>query len=166
MNREISFRIFDKCHNKMITSAFDLEGFNIFISPFTGNLEFFERPKNIYRHQDADSIALVHWIKPIRIRENSGDLVLMQFTGLLDKNGVKIFEGDIVISDGYPWFDTDKPNYRDTVEWCFAGFHTVHHCVNKSKQGISDGINTTLEDGAEWEVIGNIFESPELLEEK
>lgn len=91
---------------------------------------------------------------------------LMQYTGLKDKNGVEIYEGDVVVRNGYPWFDADKPNYRDTIEWIFAGFHTVHNCVNPEKCGISDGINEPLEDGHGWEVIGNIYENPELLGEQ
>ena len=93
-----------------------------------------------------------------------------QFTGLPDKNGNKIFRGDIVIKDCYPWFDDDKPNYRGTVEWIYSEWQVVAHCVNPKKQGISDGINEGLneigfEDGeiTDWEKIGNVYDNPELL---
>lgn len=95
-----------------------------------------------------------------------------QYTGLCDKNGKKIYEGDIVVIPGqYIWFDDGKPNYRGTVEWIYSQWQVVAHCVNKDKRGMSDGINEGLNDigydeGDEscWEVIGNIYDNPELLE--
>lgn len=95
---------------------------------------------------------------------------LMQFTGLCDRNGKEIYEGDIVVQDGYMWFDDGTPNYRGTVEWIYSQWQVAAHCVNPDKRGISDGINEGLNDGgfdegknAEWEIIGNIHEHPHLL---
>lgn len=93
-----------------------------------------------------------------------------QFTGLLDKNGKEIYEGDIVVKDGYIWFDNCEPNYRGTVEWIFSQWQVVAHCVNKDKRGISDGINEGINDdgvddgeNTRWIVLGNVHENPELI---
>jgi len=95
---------------------------------------------------------------------------LSQFTGLHDKNGKEIYEGDIVVQDCYLWFDDGGPNYRGTVEWIFSAWQVVAHCINPQKRGISDGANEHLSDEGEdegsrsaWEVIGNIYENPDLL---
>src|SRR5690606_5948350 len=48
-----------------------------------------------------------------------------QFIGLLDKNGNRVFEGDIFTADEYPFVDEGKPNYYGVVEWIFAGFQYV-----------------------------------------
>lgn len=66
-----------------------------------------------------------------------------QFTGLTDKNGKKIFEGDIIEWDELEWGD----KHRELVEWNYNLF-----AIRK-------------DDWGEWcEVIGNIHDDPELLE--
>lgn len=66
----------------------------------------------------------------------------LQFTGRIDREGKEIYDGDIV-SDGY-----HEKYGRYVVAW-----------DNKSC-----GWNFVSVDGAELKVIGNIYESPELLE--
>lgn len=95
-----------------------------------------------------------------------------QFTGLVDKNGVKMFEGDIMRSDEYPYsFDDEKDNYY--AEVCYFDncpqFGTVTHKNPLSKvRGISDGVGEGFEDneqGEIFEVIGNIHDNPNLIAE-
>lgn len=76
-----------------------------------------------------------------------GQLILMQFTGLKDKVGKEIFEGDIV-STG------DK-----TMSVSFDGgcYRTKYNQSNYRLYGWKDEI---------LEVVGNIYEHPELLKEK
>jgi len=104
------------------------------------------------------------------VKAEQQGIIVLQSTNLKDKNGKEIYEGDIVVKNGYIWFDDDEPNYRGTVEWIYNGWQVVAHCINPNKRGISDGINQWLnEDGfdedekSEWEVIGNIYEHPNLL---
>ena len=75
-----------------------------------------------------------------------------QFTGLLDKNGKKIFEGDIV--EGRNWLHEDRLIYR--VVWELNGFY---YCDEDDERWHPGHIN-------EVEVIGNIHDNPELLEVK
>lgn len=75
---------------------------------------------------------------------------LMQYTGLLDKNGKEIFEGDILMNKGKKLF-----SYKPLVVEFFNGafeaklndntYYRLNHCTHNS------------------EVIGNIYENPELL---
>ena len=77
---------------------------------------------------------------------------LIQYTGLKDKNGNEIYDGDIVI---------DKDGYKYKIEWSndlaafsFKGEHCNFGRFNKA------GIETD-----ETEIIGNIYENPELENE-
>ena len=72
-----------------------------------------------------------------------------QYTGSLDKNGNKIFEGDILESD----------SERFVVDWDdeFSGFYLTN--VNPRHQGVAMFANVA-DDGY---IIGNVHDNPEML---
>lgn len=81
-----------------------------------------------------------------------------QFTGLTDKNGTKIFEGDIVVCK--------KEINGNWIDYCVEiGFVEMKHGAFglHRKQGYYRPFKDWLED-YEYEVIGNIHDNPELLE--
>ena len=85
------------------------------------------------------------------------DCVLMQSTGLFDKNGKEIFEGDIVkYKDGCNTF-TEEVAYDKN----FAVFGVLDAYVDII---FSFGELAEDIDLHSLEVIGNIYENPELLE--
>ncbi|EPF4429298.1 YopX family protein [Escherichia coli] len=75
---------------------------------------------------------------------------LMQSTGLKDKNGVEIFEGDIL----------NYGDYKNSHEIIFKNACFWGHAIGE-KEHIGIGLFNALED---LEVIGNIYENSELLE--
>lgn len=84
---------------------------------------------------------------------------LSQFTGLKDKYETEIYEGDVITSDRYPFFDEGKPNYNASVEWIFSSWQYVLHCINPNKRGVSEGINNVFEgNGSDFEITGNIHD--------
>jgi uncharacterized phage protein (TIGR01671 family) len=92
---------------------------------------------------------------------------LMQFTGLYDKNGKEIYEGDIV---NFVYFDTtgghrDDREYKGVVKFQ-SGIYEIWR-NNDSEFFESDGpfiLNHAWLQDDEFEVIGNIFEHKHLLE--
>ena len=89
------------------------------------------------------------------------DVVLMQSTGLKDKNGVEIYEGDIVQST---WYDVDNNPYKKKGEITFVGAQYV--IVYDSQFDVETGEITydahSLTYAEDAEVVGNIYEQPEL----
>lgn len=90
-----------------------------------------------------------------------------QYTGLVDKNGNKIFEGDIVKTH-YANVRTDKQNRIEQIE-----FHNGRFCAFLENFGckvwsnIYDGTPHLPQDKSVYmdsiEVIGNIYDNPGLL---
>jgi len=86
--------------------------------------------------------------------EELDNLEIMQFTGLLDKNGVEIYESDLVKIS--PWRQgcqqaTEKNKKVLTVYWGARGHWTTDDST------FALGIYSNIE------VIGNIHQNPELL---
>ena len=76
-----------------------------------------------------------------------------QYTGLTDKNGAKIFEGDVV---KFSYNENDKDPKFYSIEW-----KSDRACF-----GYGETADKMLEvDALHCEVIGNIHDNPELLKE-
>lgn len=92
-----------------------------------------------------------------------------QYVGVKDKNGIEIYEGDMLLSEHYPFKDNGKPNYYGVVEWidCNVGFEITTYVAKESNaHGISDGINMGVcsDDLATlYEVVGNVYDNKDLL---
>jgi len=84
---------------------------------------------------------------------NSTDNEVMQFTGLKDKNGKEIYEGDIVK------YEFSHPLH---VVWLDAGWGVRWQDIGNTEEQF---INTEDEEFQYIEIIGNIYENPELLKE-
>lgn len=133
--KEIKFRAWDKNNNKMISIA---------------------------RFDFADWSVYTHLFgKPT----DGLNCEIMQFTGLHDKNGKEIYEGDIVHM--LEVSNTGEREYITDIIWEDACF------VMKSGKddydtflGAWSGNPMTTYPMFEIEVIGNIYENPELLEVK
>jgi uncharacterized phage protein (TIGR01671 family) len=81
---------------------------------------------------------------------------IMQYTGLKDKNGVEIYEGDVLQDD-------ERPVECGVVEWDYDSL------IVNNAQITPEWRKTTVESGLKyrhWIIIGNIYENPELLDKK
>lgn len=120
------------------------------------------------RFINISSIALSHdgsvvgiWELKIEGSELYGlhQVELMQSTGLKDRNGKEIYRGDIVIFKDRKYVVT----YLDRV----AGFRLHWTVFHTMKAGVSLGTCKRFRDNNVsqdmYEVIGNVYENPELI---
>jgi len=122
-----------------------------------------KRGEKMYRHINSfgyDPLGKIYAFT----NEHEGPLAeaeIMQFTGLQDKNGVDVFESDIVTAH-YFYFNGNFDNDGDLMgEVIYSEWGSF--CINNRK-GQSFGFDDTSHfDEPCIEVIGNIYETPELL---
>ena len=97
-----------------------------------------------YKAWDAPG---THMVYPENLRIQGR--ILTQFTGLLDKNGKKIFEGDILKEPAYG----RRYDYDPII---------IEYKDYRGEENTVCGL-VLPEEPEECEIIGNIFENPELL---
>ena len=81
---------------------------------------------------------------------------LMQSTGLLDKNGKEIFEGDILVAE------TDDEAVNVRIFWDEK--HALFMFESKKYNEIEPLAELVEATAYPFEIIGNVYENPELLE--
>ena len=111
MKREIKFRAYSKCTEKM------------------SDWDFIHSVRNLHKLLTLDHVEI------------------MQFTGLVDKNGREIYEGDIV-------------KHLHSADTCIVMFEKETAMFLAREVG-DETLGFGIEDVTE--VIGNIYENPELI---
>lgn len=136
--REIKFRAWDKTNKKWM----DLYHSEVALNPNTGKLVH------------VDDLSTSYW--------DFNEYVLMQYTGLKDNNGKEIYEGDIVADRQYGTNKLILPKVVVFDEFGVStdpgsGYAFVMGWGMKDINGEVQNLDIKLE------VIGNIYENPELL---
>lgn len=139
MKREIKFRAWDKVHECYL---YDVQGAYDMLS---GCVKYENGEDAVY-----DEECFAGFL-------DNDQYVVEQYTGLTDKNGRKIYEGDIIVT--YPKSKYEAPK-SGVVQFGDSCPSFIYKVKDGSEYDIwSSNVFRT------YEVIGNIFEDKQLLEE-
>lgn len=128
-----------RAFNKKTKKIYGVDGFKV-------------SERRIYRCSLADDEFQLERLETMQlVEDNLDDYVLMQSTGLFDKNGVEIFEGDVVklqytITSDFELFEVRQ-------------FRGGMWRIDNRRRGSDLWLRNE-----DCEVIGNIYENPELIE--
>ena len=144
--RPIKFRAYDAKNKRMWVGITDLHFRNGEMIHARGQGEYYGRVQPIGSHADYNPT-------------HKTDIIVMQFTGLKDKSGKEIYEGDIVRLEG--WWNAAGPAGYDKPEVCVEW--SAEHC------GFDPFANydtdcAVIHYASDCEVLGNIYENPELVD--
>ena len=131
MNREIKFRAWDFGNKRMVLG--EAIGFTFITN-------------TVFQDGDISATGEILLTEKVKLSE------LMQYTGLKDKNGKEIYEGDVVI---VPNFNYEPDNGQNPKYLLPIGYQPTGFTVGK------DWMSELSSD--DYEIIGNIYENPDLL---
>jgi uncharacterized phage protein (TIGR01671 family) len=96
---------------------------------------------------------ITNWLYP-----NDKNIVLLQYTGLKDKNGVEIYEGDII--QGFVLFGGQTPFVAEIERFLVIHEHGAFCIKSERSTFIFPHLFNEFS-----EIIGSIYENPALLEQ-
>ena len=140
MSREIKFRAWDRLNKKIVTSGLSI---NLDTTDRVIPISFSQGDLSYCRDNGVSSVPNAHT-----------DIEIMQYTGLKDRQGVEIYEGDIV--------DCERHGFTTSIEYYGGAFRCRSEGVPLSLY--IDECYADKDDNNQLEVIGNIYENGHLLE--
>ena len=143
MNREIKFRAWNKVWGMMLpVDEIDFKQQSVMVTVEASD----------YNHEGE-------W----QDYEIGEDIILMQFTGLKDKNGKEIYEGDVLLENG-GWDENGRNvvvRFEDDYGWVVSPYVDGKRAPFTNK--LRESLTIRMRNKNPTIVGGNVYENPELL---